>query len=73
MNDLKLLFANEIRVDVEKPIDLVTFDSNMARIYASDHDKIYEIDLNDSKVNLDNLNLNSFISKFNFSYCKHLI
>lgn len=52
MNDLKLLFTNEICVNVDKQIDLVTFDSNMGRVYVSDHDKIYEIDLNDYKVNL---------------------
>lgn len=50
MDDLKLLYANETTLEFAKAVELVTFDTNMSRVYVTDHDRIYEIDSADSKV-----------------------
>ena len=47
MNDLKLLYSTETQLSLNKSPEFITFDTNMNRVYVSDHDKIYEIDSND--------------------------
>ncbi len=52
MNDLKLLTALEKQlVNLNGTnIELISFDTNMNTLYASDHDNIYGINLNDFNV-----------------------
>ena len=47
MNYLKLLYLTETQLSLNKSPDFITFDTNMNRVYVSDHGKIYEIDSND--------------------------
>jgi hypothetical protein len=52
MNDLKLLYSFETQLDMSLPSELITFDTNMNRVYVTDHNHIYEIDSTDQKVYL---------------------
>ena len=47
MNYLKLLHLTETQLSLNKSPEFITFNTNMNRVYVSDHDKIYEIDSND--------------------------
>lgn len=50
MNDLKLLTAFEKKLNINKSMDFISFDINMETIYATDHDRIYGIDMNNIDV-----------------------
>lgn len=51
MNDLKLFYTVEKRFEgLNGPIELVTLDSNLNKIYGTDHEKLYEFDFSSSQV-----------------------
>ena len=50
MNDIKLLNANEKCFQVEDDLEFIAFDTNMNKLYLSNHNLIYGIDSNDLKV-----------------------
>ena len=49
MNDLKLFYTVEhVFKDINGPIELVTLDPNMNKIYGTDHEKLYEFNFEES-------------------------
>ena len=56
MNDLKLFYTTEKRFEsLNGPIELVTFDTNLNKIYGTDHEKLYEFDAASLEVRAERL------------------